>query len=177
MIPMRIFRFTLLAILAASTMSVQAAGSGGFFSCKKTPITDVRPLTITEAAGVLGLTGLADLISPDIAELLDSSQDITVFAPDNDAVDALLDGVAPNSPDVVDTILAYHVVPKLFDPRKVGYIRKVPSLLGQDLFVSRSKDGPGVNQSNVIDCQGYRTANGLVWVIDSVLLPQFFPAD
>ena len=177
MITKRAIRYTLLAVLAIFAMNVQAAGFGGYFKCKKTPIDDVRPLTITEAAGVLGLTGLADLISPDVAELLDTSENITVFAPDNDAVDALLDGVAPASPDVVDAILSYHVVPRKFDPRRVAYIRKVPTLLGQDLFVSRSRGGPDVNQSNVVDCQGYRTANGLVWVIDSVLLPQFFPAD
>jgi uncharacterized surface protein with fasciclin (FAS1) repeats len=32
--------------------------------------------------------------------------------------------------------------------------------------------GPQVNQANVA-CQGVRTSNGVVWLIDSVLLPQF----
>ena len=172
----RIFSLSLLVFLATIASSAQAAGMG-FFACKKTPVIDVKQLTITEAAGELGLSGLASLISPEVATLLDTSKHITVFAPDNDAIDALLDSITPNSNEVVDNVLAYHVVPRKIDPRKVRYIRKVETLLGQDLFISRSKGGPNINQSNVIDCQGYRTANGLVWVIDSVLLPQFFIAE
>lgn len=46
------------------------------------------------------------------------------------------------------------------------------TLAGQILFASRDRKSPMVNQSQV-DCQGYKTANGLVWVIDSLFLPQF----
>jgi len=43
------------------------------------------------------------------------------------------------------------------------------------LFFSNNRGGAGVNQSTVA-CQGIRAKNGLIWVIDSVLLPQFPPA-
>jgi len=46
------------------------------------------------------------------------------------------------------------------------------TVLGQDVFVSRGYSNPTVNQSE-IQCQGVRTVNGTVWLIDSVLLPQY----
>jgi uncharacterized surface protein with fasciclin (FAS1) repeats len=111
----------------------------------------------------------------DVANLLDTSEDITVFAPTNEAFantpPDLLSLIAGDE-GVLTTILAYHVVPKKVDPRKVRYIRKYDTLAGQTLFASRDRKSPMVNQSQV-DCQGYKTANGLVWVIDSVFLPQF----
>jgi uncharacterized surface protein with fasciclin (FAS1) repeats len=175
MLSQRFFRYALFVVLATSAIGAQASGFGTFFQCKRTAIIDVPDGTpLTAAAESLGLTGLVDLIDgAGIADDLDSASGITVFAPGNDAIDALLAGVTPQSNDVLVAILQYHVVPRPFDPRQVAYIRKVPTLLGQDLFVSRSRNGPDVNQSNVVDCQGYRSDAWLVWVIDSVLLPQF----
>jgi uncharacterized surface protein with fasciclin (FAS1) repeats len=42
---------------------------------------------------------------------------------------------------------------------------------GQTVFFNRN-GAPQINQSNV-GCQPVRTTNGVVWLIDSVLLPQF----
>lgn len=163
------------ALLVLSTSYAIAGWSSGFYACKKTQIADVSDLTITEGAEALGLNVLASVIPPDVAELLDSSEDITVFAPTDEAFGNIppdiLNAIAANE-ELLTTVLAYHVSPKLVDPRKVLYVRKVGTLAEQKLFVNRTRTGPMVNQSNV-ECQGYRTANGLVWVIDSVLLPQF----
>jgi uncharacterized surface protein with fasciclin (FAS1) repeats len=58
------------------------------------------------------------------------------------------------------------------DPRQVfNGAKEVPTVQGQTVFYSRS-GGPQVNQSNVA-CQPVHTTNGVVWLIDSVLLPQF----
>jgi uncharacterized surface protein with fasciclin (FAS1) repeats len=170
----RPLQYLLLAVISLSAMGVQASWFGGNSQCKRVQIADVSDLTMTEAAGELGLNTLLAVAGPlGVGDLLDQSNNITLFAPTDEAFDALLAGVAPASDDVVAAILSYHVVPRKFDPRRVAYIRKVPTLLGQDLFVSRGKKAPDVNQSN-IECQGYRTKNGLVWVVDSVLVPQFF---
>jgi uncharacterized surface protein with fasciclin (FAS1) repeats len=48
----------------------------------------------------------------------------------------------------------------------------VHTLQGQSVFLSLDADGPRVNQSNIA-CQAVKTDNGTIWVIDSVLLPQF----
>jgi len=47
----------------------------------------------------------------------------------------------------------------------------VTTLQGQSVFLEYDK-GPQVNQSTAA-CEGVRTSNGIVWIIDSVLLPQF----
>ena len=163
------------ALLVLSTSNAIAGWNSGYYACKKTEIADVSDLTITEGAEALGLNVLVSVIPPDVAELLDSSENITVFAPTDEAFGNIptdiLSAIAVND-EVLTTVLAYHVSPKLVDPRKVLYIRKVGTLAEQNLFVNRARNAPKVNQSNV-ECQGYRTANGLVWVIDSVLLPQF----
>ena len=63
-------------------------------------------------------------------------------------------------------------VPGRFDPRRVFYIRSVEALQTQDLLVKRCRKNPTINNSE-IECGGVHTDNGLVWLIDSVLLPQF----
>ena len=75
--------------------------------------------------------------------------------------------------EVLTAVLTYHVTPGEVDPRRVFIPRQVSTLQGQTVFFNRSKDGPQVNQSNIA-CQGVQTTNGLVWIIDSVLQPQFF---
>jgi uncharacterized surface protein with fasciclin (FAS1) repeats len=174
---MLLYLVTLLlpAMLLLTATSANAGWRGGYFSCAKTDIIDVRPATITEGAVSLGLTTLASVLPMDVANLLDTSEDITVFAPTNEAFGNIppdLLNLIASDEGILTTILAYHVVPKKVDPRRVRYVRKYDTLAGQTLFASRDRKSPMVNQSEV-DCQGYKTANGLVWVVDSVFLPQF----
>ena len=162
-------------LLTAPFSDVSAAWGGGYKACLKTKIADVSHLTITEGAEALGLSVLVSVLPDAVADLLDSSEGITVFAPTDEAFGNIpgdiLSAIAADEA-VLTKVLAYHVSPKKVDPRRAWRIRKVDTLAEQTLFVSRSRAQPTINQSKA-ECQGYRTANGLVWVIDSVLLPQF----
>ena len=73
--------------------------------------------------------------------------------------------------DLLTAILLYHVNPGLLDPRKWINVVKIPTLLGQDLYIHRKEGQQRVNNS-AINCMGVRTDNGMVWLIDSVLMPQ-----
>ena len=73
---------------------------------------------------------------------------------------------------LLTSVLTYHVTPGNADPRKGIFPSKAKTLQGQTVFVGYDKDGASVNQS-VASCTGVKTTNGTVWVIDSVLLPQF----
>jgi uncharacterized surface protein with fasciclin (FAS1) repeats len=74
--------------------------------------------------------------------------------------------------DVLTAVLTYHVVPGAADPRALR-TGEVTTLQGQTLFTGFERGtGATVNQS-VADCTAVHTTNGTVWVIDSVLLPQF----
>lgn len=114
-----------------------------------------------------------------LAETLKGPGPFTVFAPTDAAFAGLppvLLGAALSDPQgLLTSILTYHVASGLFDPRKALLPREIKSVQGQGLFLSNNRSGAGVNQSNV-NCQGSRTTNGIIWVIDSVLLPQFPPA-
>jgi uncharacterized surface protein with fasciclin (FAS1) repeats len=74
---------------------------------------------------------------------------------------------------ILTAVLTYHVSPGLKDPRRPLRPLEVKTLQGQTVFLdSGLGKRPQVNQSTA-KCQGVRTTNGIVWIIDSVLLPQF----
>lgn len=153
-----------------------------FRDCARTKLVEFDG-TITEAAiATPELSILKDLVvlAGLAGALADEEANLTVFAPLNSAFAALpgyqVSGLTTpdNSgqyPDLTQVLL-YHVVPGKVDPRRVFYIRRAETLSGQDLFLNRSRLAPMVNQS-IVDCQGVKTRNGIVWLIDSVLQPQF----
>ena len=153
-----------------------------FRDCARTSLVEFDG-TITDAAiATPELSTLKDLVvlAGLAGALADEDANLTVFAPLNSAFGALpgyqVSGLTTpdNSgqyPDLTQVLL-YHVVPGKVDPRHVFYIRKAETLSGQDLFLNRSRLAPMVNQS-IVDCQGVKTRNGTVWLIDSVLQPQF----
>jgi uncharacterized surface protein with fasciclin (FAS1) repeats len=173
-----------LGVLALSANTAQATGVSNYVKCLKTPPTTYIG-TIADAAcdpklaDVLGtLCTAVGLANRAIADALgDPDAKLTVFAPTNKAFAAVpfLDTLLmPDNQPLLDKVLLYHVVGKPVDPRRSAIIRKVDTLLdGQSLFFSYDKN-PKINQSNT-SCQGVQTTNGLVWIIDSVLQPQYFP--
>ncbi len=187
-------KLTIVVLILGVLTSLEAFATN-YNSCRHTQLVDVRgnskidgilgdgkdgKVTIAEVAVANPLDNLDRLVAavlaadPGVLEALsDPEAELTVFAPDNDAFDAIPDSIlnALDSELLTDTLL-YHVLAGYFDPRRVFYIRAVDSLLSQDLFVKRGRKNPTVNQSN-IECAGVRTDNGLVWLIDSVLQPQY----
>ena len=149
-------------------------------------IPDTSPdglTTIAEVAvNTADLSELTDAVlaadSAVLTTLADPHADLTVFAPTNEAFWAIPEDVynGIGSEGLLTSVLLYHVVPGYFDPRRVFYLRAVDTALGQDLYVRSSRPENFVNQSR-IECTGVKTDNGLVWIINSVLIPQFFYED
>jgi uncharacterized surface protein with fasciclin (FAS1) repeats len=135
------------------------------------------PGTIVDAAiatpdlsTLVSLVVAADLVGP-----LSGKGPLTVYAPTNAAfgkVPAPLLGLIGGDPALLTSVLTYHVTPGTVDLRKAIAPMAVKTLQGQSVFVSHGKNGPQVNQSGAA-CKGVKTTNGTVWIIDSVLLPQF----
>lgn len=163
--------------LGAAVAPLSASATNAFARCVRTQAVDF-PGTIVDAAiatpALSTLTGLvvaANLVGP-----LSAPGNLTVFAPTNDAfakIPPAVLGAIGGNPAVLTAVLTYHVVPGAADPRRL-LTREKTSLQGQTLFVGYDRDtrAPMVNQS-MADCTGVRTTNGTVWIIDSVLLPQF----
>ena len=188
--PAKGWLYMLTMVLGATFLLTGMNSANAFNGSYKSNYRDCARTTLVEFDGTITdaaiatpeLSTLKDLVvlAGLAGALADEDANYTVFAPLNSAFGALpgylVSGLTTpdNSgqyPDLTQVLL-YHVVPGKVDPRRVFYIRKAKTLSGQDLFLNRSRLAPMVNQS-IVDCQGVKTSNGTVWLIDSVLQPQF----
>lgn len=119
---------------------------------------------------------VAAVVQEDLAGVLSEPGDYTVFAPTDDAFEALgLTGddllAVPN----LKEILLYHVLPTALNGEAVAAESMLETLLGKDVEVSLV-DGTNlfINSSKVIIAD-IEASNGIVHVIDAVLLPPTLP--
>ena len=167
-----------LALAAGlSLASATASASSAFAQCRHAPVVQFPGTIVDAAVATPALSALTQLVvAAGLAGPLSAPGNLTVFAPTNDAfakIPAGVLGAIGGDPAVLTAVLTYHVVAGPADPR--GAVkREVTTLQGQTLNIgySRSGGGGGVNQS-VAGCTAVKSTNGTVWVIDSVLLPQF----
>lgn len=167
-----------VAALAAglSLMSAVASAAPTFGACRSTQAVNFPGTIVDAAVATPALSTLTSLVvAANLTGPLSAPGDLTVYAPTNAAfakIPAPVLGAIGGDPAVLTAVLTYHVVPGAADPRRAG-TRDVTTLQGQTLFTGfRNGVGPTINQS-VADCTAVKTTNGTVWIIDSVLLPQF----
>ncbi|WP_372794017.1 fasciclin domain-containing protein [Pontiella sp.] len=118
----------------------------------------------------------AAVIQEGLAGVLSEPGDFTVFAPTDDAFEMLgLTGddllAVPN----LKEILLYHVLPTALDGEAVAAAVTLETLLGKDLEVY-VEDGTNlfINSAKVIIAD-IEASNGIIHVIDAVLLPPTLP--
>ncbi|MEU9386365.1 fasciclin domain-containing protein [Streptomyces sp. NPDC048279] len=108
-----------------------------------------------------------------LVDTLNSAQNITVFAPTNDAFakipKATLDKVLNDKAELTK-ILTYHVVGKRLTPKDLEN-GSFDTLETSKLTTSGSGESYTVNDSAKVVCGNVRTANADVHIIDSVLMP------
>ena len=130
-------------------------------------------------------TLVAAVVKADLVAVLDGNRDFTVFAPTNDAFDAAAAAVlgeGATGPELVDAlpvdvltdILLYHVAPgERFSGDVVG-AQRIRTMNKSFLFVdadSLSLLGIGSEAGLVLDLIDIEASNGVIHVIDFVLLP------
>jgi uncharacterized surface protein with fasciclin (FAS1) repeats len=145
-------------------------------ACLRTPPVQFQGTIVDVAVATPAFSTLVDALqSAGLVSALQGAGPFTVFAPTNDAFGKIpgpvLQSIVSNTP-VLTAVLTYHVVPGSVGPRRTTKVREFDTLQGQSVFLSVDDEGPRVNQSN-ITCQAVKTTNGTIWIIDSVLLPQF----
>jgi len=168
------------AVAALSVMATSAQASNvnlkSFLECRSTKLVNFPGTIVDAAIATPELSTLVNLVvSANLVGALSAPGNLTVYAPTNDAfgkVPAPLLGLIGGDVNLLTSVLTYHVSPGTADPRRNLIPHQVKTLQGQTLFVGYDKDGASVNQS-VASCTGVKTTNGTVWLIDSVLLPQF----
>ena len=100
----------------------------------------------------------------------------TVFAPTNDAfakVPAPVLNLLLSDPGALTSVLLYHVTGGRQDLRFTFVApRDIKTVQGQEVFAERERDTLFINNSRVIG-RPIVTDNGVIYVIDSVLQPQY----
>ena len=170
----------LIAALLVSFM-VGSANAGGYYGYYKShTIADVVESTngLDTLAFALSATGLD--------AVLDSKHKrFTVFAPTNEAFQALADaltggdvGALANAlvgADLLDDVLLYHVAEGRQSLRSILKRGLIPTVIGEKLISGVGNGGAnvlGINNktpSNIV-VEGIQTRNGVIYVIDQVLV-------
>ena len=114
-------------------------------------------------------TLVAALSSANLVDALNSEGPFTVFAPTNDAFAAL--ETIPEG-DLLKNVLLYHVTDKRLRTQKLLRLETISTLLGEDISVRLNADNEIVINDTVRLLQAnIRTTNGIIHVIDAVLIP------
>lgn len=130
---------------------------------------------IVETAAEAGSfnTLLAAAKAAGLAETLATTQDITVFAPTDEAFAKLPTGTVESllaDPAKLAEILKYHVVSGTVMADKVVTLSSATTLQGSDVTIKVMGDKVMVNDATVAQAD-VTASNGVIHVIDTVLLP------
>ncbi len=109
-----------------------------------------------------------------LVETLSGSGPFTVFAPTNDAFNALppgtLDALLGNRTQLTN-VLTYHVVQGSLLATQVASMPSLPTAQGQPLVVTvQAAGGVRVDGANIVQTD-IRASNGVIHVIDAVMIP------
>jgi len=112
----------------------------------------------------------------DLVEVLQSEGPFTVFAPTNEAFEALPEGalenlLKPENKDQLVKVLTYHVVPSAVLSTGLSDGMSVATVEGGNITVDISDNGVQINDANVVSAD-IQATNGVVHVIDKVILPE-----
>ncbi|MEV3937904.1 fasciclin domain-containing protein [Glycomyces sp. NPDC049804] len=146
--------------------AVPADGEGSFSGMADDPVA-------TAASNNPVLSTLVTAVGEaDLGDTLNSAENITVFAPTNDAFAAIpaadLEAVMADQ-DLLTSVLTYHVVGERIAPEDLA--GTFETLQGDTLEVSGSGEAFTVNGSANVVCGNVQTANATVYIIDGVLMP------
>ncbi len=132
--------------------------------------------TIVEiAAGNEEFSTLVSLVqAAGLADTLSGEGPFTVFAPTNEAFAALPQVVVDyltSNPEALTRVLTYHVIPGSVMAADVSTMM-APSVEGTELSIIVSDSGVRVDSASVV-ATDIVASNGVIHVIDSVLIPAF----
>ncbi|MYV43432.1 fasciclin domain-containing protein [Streptomyces sp. SID1328] len=148
--------------------SVPKNGAGSFDGMAKDPVA-------TAASNNPALSTLVTAVKKaGLVDTLNNAQNITVFAPTNDAFNkipkATLDKVLADKAQLTK-ILTYHVVGRKLTPKDLEN-GSFGTLEKSKLATSGMGESYTVNDSAKVVCGNVKTANASVYIIDTVLMPK-----
>lgn len=167
---MSFFRKAMLTIALLIPAVTAPAIAGGMYKSASNTIVDVAVSNPDFS------TLVAALKAADLVDALKGKGPFTVFAPTNAAFDALPAGtlddlLKPENKAKLQAILKYHVIPaRIESPALAGKKLTSPATLQGGTLAIDGTRGVNVAGANVVSAD-VRASNGVIHVIDKVLLP------
>lgn len=151
---------TCLSALMTMTGSAMAAEAAGTVAATAAKSADLSTFTkLVQQAG--------------LKDTLEAAGPVTVFAPTDDAFKAVpaatLDKLSKD-PELLKSVLSYHVVPGSIKSASIQENSTLPTLNGAPMSVSKAGDFVTVDEGLVTQAD-VPASNGVVHVIDRVLMP------
>jgi uncharacterized surface protein with fasciclin (FAS1) repeats len=111
-----------------------------------------------------------------LVETLQGPGPFTVFAPSDDAFDALPEGsvealLLPENQAALSAVLAYHVVPGAYTSADLVDGQELTTVQGEVITIGKDGNELTVNGDVMVGMADGVSSNGVVYVIDTVLTP------
>ena len=167
----------LATLITGAAMLVVAVGVASASPVKTTAASDNNIVETAIAAGQFKT--LAALVTKaGLADTLATGGPFTVFAPTDEAFakvpQTTLDALAAN-PDLLKSVLLYHVVSGTVKAADVVKLSSAKTLEGRSVAIKVAGGSVYIDQAKVTT-PDVMASNGVIHVIDSVLIPQTAPA-
>jgi uncharacterized surface protein with fasciclin (FAS1) repeats len=139
------------------------------------PEPELADIVDTAVADGRFTTLVAAVQAAELVDALKGEGPFTVFAPTDDAFAALPEGTVeellkPENKQALTDILLYHVVEGKVMAADVTGLESATTLLGKDIAIKVDMGSVYINDAKVI-ITDIETSNGVIHVIDAVLLP------
>lgn len=161
------------AVILPPSMSEAAAEAGGEMAEEE--MMETKSIAEIAAADGRFTTLLAALDAAGLAGTFAGEGAFTVFAPTDEAFAALPEGTVESlladPQGALTDILTYHVVEGVVPAETVVGLDSATTLLGEDLSIMVVDDEVILNELNKVIATDIEASNGMIHVIDGVLLP------
>jgi uncharacterized surface protein with fasciclin (FAS1) repeats len=159
-------------ILAISCLIIAVSIAGAYAGCGTCDKSVVSAAKHNDDFKTL----VAAVEAAGLADALSGDDQITVFAPNNDAFSKLPEGAVaellkPENKNELIKVLTYHVVPGRVKAKDVVKLTSAKTLEGSDIRISVDGGKVKINNAEVIQAD-IPCKNGVIHVIDAVLLPK-----
>ena len=171
---MKLLRFAVILGVIVTLPVLALAGGYGKDKDKMGMMDKADIVDTAKSAGSFN-TLVAALKAADLTETLRGEGPFTVFAPTDEAFAKLPAGTVddllkPENKAKLQSILTYHVVPGKVKSKDAVKLTSAKTVNGQSFKISRSGDGLMVDDANVTKAD-IKTSNGIIHVIDRVIMP------
>lgn len=169
----RAFPLALLLVLGAACTSSEA----GTALPDSAADADKRSDIVDTAVGAGSFTTLVAAVkAADLVDTLKGEGPFTVFAPTDEAFAKLPAGTVedllkPENKDKLKAILTYHVVPGRVMAADVAGLTSAKTVNGKELKISAADGKVMVDKATVVKTD-IACSNGVIHVVDSVMLPE-----